>query len=142
MSCLFAKNHLYPLMISTIFVQFQTSTSFSKFLKKFLPPAFSLTCLLTLCLLLFIPLTGYRSYRIFPSTETTLLKIHSYLILAMDHGEVRGTFKDCEALGATLFWGPQTIYSFVEVHKTSSQGGEVQRATMRCSVISLISLIT
>ena len=52
------KNHLYPLMISTTFVQFQTSTSFPKFSKKLLPPAFNLTCLLTLCLLLFNLLTG------------------------------------------------------------------------------------
>ena len=52
------KNHLYPLMISTTFIQFQTSTSFPKFSKKLLPPAFNLTCLLTLCLLLFNLLTG------------------------------------------------------------------------------------
>ena len=45
-------------MISTTFVQFRTSTSFSKFSKKLLPPAFNLTCLLTHCLLLFSPLTG------------------------------------------------------------------------------------
>ena len=50
----FKKNHLYPLMISTTFVQFQTSTSFPKFSKKLLLPAFNLTftCLLTHCLLL------------------------------------------------------------------------------------------
>ena len=48
----------YPLMISTTFVQFPTSTSFPKFSKKLLPPAFNLTCLLTLCLLLFNLLTG------------------------------------------------------------------------------------
>ena len=59
LSSLFSKNHLYPLMISTTFVQFQTSTSFSKFSKKLLPPAFNLTCLLlTLCILLFNLLTG------------------------------------------------------------------------------------
>ena len=58
LSSLFSKNHLYPLMISTTFVQFQTSTSFPKFSKKLLPPAFNLTCLLTLCLLLFNLLTG------------------------------------------------------------------------------------
>ena len=52
------KNHLYPLMISTTFVQFQTSTSFPKFSRKLLPPAFNLTCLLTHCLLLFNLLTG------------------------------------------------------------------------------------
>ena len=52
------KNHLYPLMISTTFVQSLTSTSFPKFSKKLLPPAFNLTCLLTLCLLLFNLLTG------------------------------------------------------------------------------------
>ena len=45
-------------MISTTFVQFLTSTSFPKFSKKLLPPAFNLTCLLTLCLLLFNLLTG------------------------------------------------------------------------------------
>ena len=44
--------------ISTTFVQFPTSTSFPKFSKKLLPPAFNLTCLLTLCLLLFNLLTG------------------------------------------------------------------------------------
>ena len=52
------KNHLYPLMISTTFVQFQTSSSFPKFSKKSLLPAFNLTCLLTHCLLLFSLLTG------------------------------------------------------------------------------------
>ena len=58
LSSLFSKNHLYPLMISTTFVQSLTSTSFPKFSKKLLPPAFNLTCLLTLCLLLFNLLTG------------------------------------------------------------------------------------
>ena len=58
LSSLFSKNPLYPLMISTTFVQFQTSTSFPKFSKKLLPPAFNLTCLLTLCLLLFNLLIG------------------------------------------------------------------------------------
>ena len=52
------KNHLYTLMISTTFVQFQTSTLFPKSSKKLLPPAFNLTCLLILCLPLFILLTG------------------------------------------------------------------------------------
>ena len=51
LSSLFSKNHLYPLMISTTFVQFQTSTSSPKFSKKLLPLAFNLTCLLTHCLL-------------------------------------------------------------------------------------------
>ena len=55
---LFSKNHLYLTMISTTFVQFQTSTSFPKFSKKLLPPAFNLTCLLTHCLLLFNLLNG------------------------------------------------------------------------------------
>ena len=58
LSSLFSKNHLYPLMISTTFVQSLTSTSFPKFSKKLLPPAFNLICLLTLCLLLFNLLTG------------------------------------------------------------------------------------
>ena len=58
LSSLFSKNHLYPLMISTTFVQFQTSSSFPKFSKKLLLPAFNLTCLLTHCLLLFSLLTG------------------------------------------------------------------------------------
>ena len=58
LSSLFSKNHLYPLMISTTFVQFQTSSSFPKFSKKSLLPAFNLTCLLTHCLLLFSLLTG------------------------------------------------------------------------------------
>ena len=52
------KKHLYPPMISTTFVQFQSSTSFSKFSKKLLPPAFDLTCQQTLCFLLFNLLTG------------------------------------------------------------------------------------
>ena len=38
LSSLFWKNHLYPLTISTTFVQFQTSTLFPKFSKKLLPP--------------------------------------------------------------------------------------------------------
>ena len=58
LSSLFSKNHLYPLMISTTFVQFQTSTLFPKSSKKLLPPAFNLTCLLTLCLPLFNLLTA------------------------------------------------------------------------------------
>ena len=58
LSSLFSKNHLYPLMISTTFVQFQTSTLFPKFSKKLLPPAFNLTCLLILCLPLFNLLIG------------------------------------------------------------------------------------
>ena len=58
LSSLFSKNHFYPLMISTTFVQFQTSSSFPKFSKKSLLPAFNLTCLLTHCLLLFSLLTG------------------------------------------------------------------------------------
>ena len=45
-------------MISTTSVQFQTSSSFPKFSKKSLLPAFNLTCLLTHCLLLFSLLTG------------------------------------------------------------------------------------
>ena len=45
-------------MISTTFVQFQTSSSFPKFSKKLLLPAFNLTCHLTHCLLLFSLLTG------------------------------------------------------------------------------------
>ena len=45
-------------MISTTFVQFKTSSSFPKFSKKLLLPAFNLTCLLTHCLLLFSLLTG------------------------------------------------------------------------------------
>ena len=44
--------HLYPLMISATFVQFQTSTSFPKCSKNSLPPTFDLTCSLTLCLFL------------------------------------------------------------------------------------------
>ena len=87
LSSLFSKNHLYSLMISTTFVQFQTSSSFPKFSRKSLLPAFNLTffhahdldarpdrsanlwrvtndrtylltCLLTHCLLLFSLLTG------------------------------------------------------------------------------------
>ena len=58
LSSLFSKNHLYPLMISTTFVQFQTSFSFPKFSRKLLLPAFNLTCLLTHCLLFFSLLTG------------------------------------------------------------------------------------
>ena len=59
LSSLFLKNHLYPLMISTTFAQFQTSTSFLKFSRKLLPLAFNLTCLLTLCLLLSNLLRGH-----------------------------------------------------------------------------------
>ena len=70
-------------MISTTFVQFQTSTSFPKFSKKLLPPAFNLTCLLILCLPLFNLLIGS-----FILLKLPLLKIHNDLILAMDRGEV------------------------------------------------------
>ena len=82
LSSLFSKNHIYPLTILTTFVQFQTSTLFPKFSKKLLPPAFNLTCLLTLSF------SFQSAYRIFHSTETTFLKIHNDLILAMDRGEV------------------------------------------------------
>ena len=41
--------HLYPLMILTTFVQFQTSTSFPECSKR--PPTFNLTCPLTHCFL-------------------------------------------------------------------------------------------
>ena len=58
LSSLFSKKHFYLLMISTNFAQFQTSTSFPKFSRKLLPPAFNLTCLLTLCLPLSNLLTG------------------------------------------------------------------------------------
>ena len=58
LSSLFSKNHLYPLMISTTFVQFQTSSSFPKSSKKLLLLALNLTCLLTHCLFLFSLLTG------------------------------------------------------------------------------------
>ena len=45
-------------MISTTFVQFQTSSLSLKFSKKLLPLEFNLTCLLTHCLLPFNLLTG------------------------------------------------------------------------------------
>ena len=68
-------------MISTTFVQLQTSTSSPKFSKKLLPPAFNL--------LSSNSLSSFQSaYRIFHSTETTLLKIHNDLILAIDCGKV------------------------------------------------------
>ena len=69
--------HLYPLMISTTFVQFQTTTSFPECSKQ--PPTFNLTCPNSLFF-------SQSAYRIFHSTETTLLKIHNDL--AMDPGEV------------------------------------------------------
>ena len=85
------KNHLYPLMISTTFVQFQTSTSFPKFSKKLLPARiqshfFCLSSLIPVCLPELFILLKLR----------TLLKIHNDLILtnkhqivlAMDRGEV------------------------------------------------------
>ena len=62
LSSLFSKNHLYPLMISTTFVQFQTSSSFPKFSRKLLLPAFNLTCLLTHCLLLSVSLPDLSFY--------------------------------------------------------------------------------
>ena len=76
-SSLFLKNHLYPLMISTTFIQFQTSTSFPKFLIMLLPPSFSLP---TLCLLHFNLLI--RSF--------ILLKLlfSNDFILAMECGEI------------------------------------------------------
>ena len=70
-------------MISTTFVQFQTSTSFPKFLKK------SYASRIQSHLSSNSLSSSFQSaYRIFHSTETTLLKIHSDLILAMDRGEV------------------------------------------------------
>ena len=83
LSSLFSKNHLYPLMISTTFAQFQTSTLFPKFSKKLLPPVFNSH------LSSYSLSSSFQSaYRILHSTETTLLKIHNDLILAMDRGEV------------------------------------------------------
>ena len=78
---------IQTLILSTTFVQFQTSTSSPKFSKKLLPLAFNLTCLLTHCLICLL-LFDRSTYRNFHSAETTLLEIHNDLILAMDRGEV------------------------------------------------------
>ena len=83
LSSLFSKNHLYPLMISTAFVQFQTSTSFPKFSKKLLPSRIQSHLSSNS-----LSSSFQSAYRMFHSTETTLLKIHNDLILAMDRGEV------------------------------------------------------
>ena len=97
--------HLYPLMISTTFVQFQTSTSFPECSKK--APTFNLTCHLTRCFF-------QSAYRIFHSTETTLLEIHNNLILAMDRGEVTCILLD-------LFAAFDTVDHFILLDHPSSQ---------------------
>ena len=68
--------------ISTTFVWIQTPTSFQNSQKSCCLPHSILTCLLTSCLL-FILLTGFFILM----HESTLLKIHNGLILAMDLGE-------------------------------------------------------
>ena len=71
------------MMISTTFVLFLIWTLFPKFSRKLLPLVSSLTYCLTPYLL-----HSNLPYRMFHSTETTLLGIHNDLILAMDRGEV------------------------------------------------------
>ena len=114
LSSLFSKNHypyiyplihLYPLMISTTFVEFQTSTSFPECSKK--PPTFNLTCPLTRCFF-------QSAHRIFHSTETTLLKIHNDLILAMDRGEVTCILLDLFAAFDILYIIPS--FSIIRLH--------------------------
>ena len=70
-------------MISTTFVQFQTSTLFPKSSKKLLPPGIQSHLSSNS-----LSSSFQSAYWIFHSTETTLLKIHNDLILAMDRGEV------------------------------------------------------
>ena len=72
------------MMISTTFVLFLIWTLFPKFSRKLLPLVSSLTHLLSNSLS-----SSFQSaYRMFHSTETTLLGIHNDFILAMDRGEV------------------------------------------------------
>ena len=67
-------------MISTTFVQFQTS---SKILEKVVASRIQSHLSSNS-----LSSSFQSAYRIFHSTETTLLKIHNNLILAMDRGEV------------------------------------------------------
>ena len=66
---LYSKNLLFLMMISTSFVLFLIWTLFPKFSRKLLPLVSSLTYCLT-HLIFFIPISAYR---MFHSTETTLL---------------------------------------------------------------------
>ena len=81
LSSLFSKNHLYPLIMTDDLNNFRpisTLIFISKILEKVVAPRiqYHLSSFLQ------------SAYRIFHSTETTLLKIHNDLILAMDRGEV------------------------------------------------------
>ena len=83
LSSLFSKNHLYPLMISTTFVPISNLNFISKILKKVVASRIQSHLSSNS-----LSSSFQSAYRIFHSTETTLLKIHNDLILAMDRGEV------------------------------------------------------
>ena len=83
LSSLFSKNHLYPLMISTTFVQFSNLNFISKILEKVVASRIQSHLSSNS-----LSSSFQSAYRIFHSTETTLLKIHNDLILAMDRGEI------------------------------------------------------
>ena len=85
---IFQKTSLFT-DISTTFVWIQTPTSFPKFSKTLLPPAFTLTCLLTPCLL-FILLIGsfillkllFLKFTMALSLQWILVKtLHSIILL-------------------------------------------------------------
>ena len=80
---LFSKNHLYPLMISTTFRPISNLIFISKILEKVVASRIQSHLSSNS-----LSSSFQSAYRIFHSTETTLLKIHNDLILAMDRGEV------------------------------------------------------
>ena len=85
LSSLFSKNHLYPLMISTII--FRPISNLIDFISKILEKVVASRIQSHLSSNS-LSSSFQSAYRIFHSTETTLLKIHNDLILAMDRGEV------------------------------------------------------
>ena len=67
-------------------------------------------------------LTWTLSYRFFHSNETTFLKIHNDLILAMDRGEVTCILLDLFAAFDTVVVSPQSIKNWISCywHKTTT----------------------
>ena len=84
LSSLFSKNHLYLLMIDlNNFRRISNLNFISKIIEKVVPSRIQSHLSSNS-----LSSSFQSAYRIFHSTETTLLKIHNDLILAMDRGEV------------------------------------------------------